>query len=91
MSTRYMQTAAALLALATLAGCAATSPNWDRNFGDSVRATVASQVADPSAALNTNPVSGIDGRAAIAIQRRYETSFAIPAVHEPAMTTGSGK
>jgi type IV pilus biogenesis protein CpaD/CtpE len=67
----------ALAALA-LSGCAATTPNWDRQFGNAVRATLASQVADPAAARNTNPVSGIDGRAARASQEHYARSFAQP-------------
>lgn len=62
-----------LLAL-LLSGCA-TSPRWDAQFGDSVRATLAQQVANPAAADNPNPVSGIDGRAARGAQERYERSF----------------
>jgi type IV pilus biogenesis protein CpaD/CtpE len=66
----------ALAALA-LSGCA-TTPNWDRQFGASVRSTLASQVADPVASRNPNPVTGIDGSAARAAQERYENSFAHP-------------
>jgi type IV pilus biogenesis protein CpaD/CtpE len=57
-----------------LAGCA-TTPRLDRQFGDSVRATLAQQVANPAAAHNPNPVNGIDGRAARAAQEQYEKSF----------------
>jgi type IV pilus biogenesis protein CpaD/CtpE len=76
MSTRFHMARGALLALAaTLAGCASTTPQWDSRFGDSVRASLAAQVADPAAARNPNPVAGIDARAASAAQTRYERSF----------------
>lgn len=61
-----------------LPACAATTPYWDGRFGDSVRATMAAQVADPAAVRNTDPVKGIDGRAARAANDRYERSFAQP-------------
>jgi len=87
-----LRTMTALLALtAALAGCAHTTPNWDNNFGNSVRASVAAQVADPAASANTNPVVGIDGRAARSTQQRYEGSYRTPESHGSAMTTGSGK
>lgn len=67
---------AALLAL-LLAGCAST-PRWDSHAGDSVRATLGAQVANPRAAPNPDPVNGIDGRAAGAAQERYQHSFRQP-------------
>ena len=92
MSTRTFMLSAALLSLsATVAGCASTTPHWDATFGDSVRAATASQVIDPAAVHNPNPVTGIDGRAALAAQARYEASFAKPGAAEKAMTTNSAK
>lgn len=91
MSTRTFTLGAAVLTLAAfLAGCASTAQS-DPTFGDTVRATAASQVLDPGAVRNANPVTGIDGRAARATQLRYEASFAQPAPAEHAMTTGSAK
>ena len=63
---------AALLAL--LAGCAST-PRWDGQAGDAVRAALSAQVANPQAGRNPDPVSGIDGAAAGAAQERYRRSF----------------
>lgn len=83
--------AAAALALAALSGCAATSPAYDSGFGGAVRASVASQTVDPAAVANTNPVTGIDARAALGAQLQYEKSFASPTGHQPAMLSGSGK
>ena len=37
-----------------------------------MRSTFAAQIADPAAATNTNPVSGMDGRAARTAQEKYE-------------------
>ena len=58
-----------------LSACAATTPLADVRFGQSVRATLASQVADPAAVRNAAPVIGIDGRAARGALQRYENSF----------------
>lgn len=64
----------ALLPVLLLAACAST-PRWDSQAGDAVRATLAAQVANPAAAQNSDPVNGIDGRAAKAAQERYEHSY----------------
>lgn len=58
-----------------LSACAATSPQADARFGQSLRATLAAQVAYPAAVRNANPVEGLDGRAARAAQEGYEHSF----------------
>ncbi|UUZ56783.1 hypothetical protein LP419_18215 [Massilia sp. H-1] len=63
MKTQSKQIGAVLLGVsAMLAGCVATSPEAERNFGTSVRAAVAAQVADPAASANLTPVTGMDGR-----------------------------
>lgn len=90
MKTPFQPLAIAALALA-LAGCAPVAPHWESTFGNSVRASVASQVADPAAARNVNPVAGIDGRAAQAAQQHYEASFRTPSKQEPVMISGSAK
>ena len=90
MSTRFYKGAVLLALAATLAACAPTSPHWESSFGDSVRASVAAQVADPAAVRNTDPVAGIDGPAARAAQKRYEASFASPSAPEPSVSIGTG-
>lgn len=77
MITSTIRVLTAALAL-LLAGCAAISPRADASFGQSVRATLASQVVEPAAVRNANPVAGVDGRAARAAQDHYERSFAKP-------------
>jgi type IV pilus biogenesis protein CpaD/CtpE len=69
---RILVTAALAL---LLPACAATTPHNDAHFGQSVRATLASQVADPAAVRNATPVNGIDGNAALGALQRYEKSF----------------
>ena len=77
-----------LALVAALTGCVQTSPMVDRNFGSSLRAALAAQVADPAAAANASarPVTGIDGRAAAAAQKRYESSFVTPTDQHSLMT-----
>ncbi|MEJ7805183.1 MAG: hypothetical protein WKG03_04605 [Telluria sp.] len=89
MNTR-LHSIATLLALAGLTGCVQTSPQWERNFGTSVRASLAAQVADPAASSNRNPVVGLDGRAAAAAAQRYENSFKGPVEQQP-MVSGKGR
>lgn len=91
MNTQFHKLGAAVALLATLTGCASGTPHWDRNFGNSVRASMASQVVDPSAVRNTNPAAGIDGDAAQAAHARYVHGYIAPAVPEQAMVSGSGK
>jgi type IV pilus biogenesis protein CpaD/CtpE len=69
-----------------LSACAATTPQNDARFGQSVRATLAAQVADPAAVRNASPVAGIDGRAARGALQRYENSFGKTEAAPPAAT-----
>lgn len=92
MSARVNKLGVGLAMLGLLqAGCAPLAPHWESRFGNAVRASVAAQVADPGAARNANPVAGIDGRAAAAIQFQYVHSFGTPTAPEAAMISGSGK
>jgi hypothetical protein len=83
MATIRMVAAGVVVVL--LHGCVAPAPRFEGSFGDSVRANLAAQVANPAAAANTNPASGIDGKAARAAQERYEKSFAQPEQSAPAL------
>lgn len=86
------------LALKLLAGCAAcllsacapTTPHWDANFGNSVRAAVAQQILNPEASQNPDQVSGMDGRAARETIDRYQKSFKEPAPQQNVFTIGVG-
>jgi hypothetical protein len=70
-----------LLALApvALAGCAqTTTPHYDQHFGEAVRAAIAQQTVNPDASGNTDPVAGLDGKAANHTIDNYDKSFAAP-------------
>ena len=82
-----------LLLLATLlalTACAQTTPRADASFGDTVRIAIARQTMRPEAAQNTDPVSGMDGRAARDGLDRYHKSFKEPAPHPSVFTIGVG-
>jgi type IV pilus biogenesis protein CpaD/CtpE len=82
MATRFHQAAGTTLALAALlAGCA--HPAYRQDSGDgpagaAVRATMAAQIADPTAARKPNPAIGLDGNSARAAIQRYEQAQAVP-------------
>lgn len=64
---------------ATLIGCAqTTTPEYDKHFGEAVRAAVAQQTINPDASRNTDPVLGLDGKAAGATMDNYDKSFVKP-------------
>lgn len=71
-------------------GCATTTPMLDRNFGETVRLVKAQQTLNPGAALNTNPVTGMDGKAAKSGYDAYQKSYATPEVQPNAFTIGIG-
>lgn len=74
----FARSAAALLLASSLAACAPLTPQWDARFGDSVRAAIAQQTLNPNASRNTDPVAGIDGRAAHEAVTQYTKSFQEP-------------
>jgi hypothetical protein len=76
----------------SLGGCASLSrtPEWDRHFGDTVRVALAQQIIDPSAAANTAPVNGLDGRAARSAMDQYQKSFSAPEPQRDVLTIGVG-
>jgi hypothetical protein len=68
----------ALLPLA-MAGCAETTPTRvDQHFGEAVRTAVAQQTINPDASKNTDPVAGLDGKAAEQTINNYDKSFKAP-------------
>jgi hypothetical protein len=67
---------AALAGAVLLSGCVATTPDWDQHFGEANRVAWAQQVLHPGAGQNRDPVAGLDGAAAAAVQDRYRKSYA---------------
>jgi len=78
-----------LLAAGMLSSCADTTPHWDRRFGLDTRTTLALQIADPTAARNTDPVTGMDGRSARAAYDRYQKASGDQ--QQPSVLNGGAK
>jgi predicted component of type VI protein secretion system len=74
--TRTGRAVSAFLLL-TVAGCVNTSP-VDRHFGEAINMIKAQQTLNPTAALNANPVTGIDGQAAKSAYDQYQKTFKTP-------------
>ena len=89
-----MKTSLSVLALALplLSACTSTTPNLDKQFGQSTRALTAQQIINPNAAIDNaaNTVSGIDGRAARDTVDRYQRGFAEPVRTGGSFTIGIG-
>jgi hypothetical protein len=61
-----------------LAGCASNTPNYDAKFGDAVRDAKLAQTLNANTPVSTDPVLGLDGKAAASAQDRYQESFKTP-------------
>ncbi|PHV08957.1 hypothetical protein CSQ96_00205 [Janthinobacterium sp. BJB412] len=83
-----IRAAAALAGAVLLSGCVATTPDWERHFGEANRVAWAQQQLHPAAGQNPDPVAGVDGAAAAAAQARYLKSFSEPAPQPAAFTIG---
>ena len=69
----------ALLVIALLGGCAAsTTPSYDTRFGDAVRQARQRMTLNPNAGTNPDSVAGMDGRSAREAVVRYHDSFKAP-------------
>ncbi|MBC7861251.1 MAG: hypothetical protein H7Z39_21225 [Burkholderiaceae bacterium] len=79
---------AALTIAGLLSACAASTPQFDRRFGATVRDAMASQIADPGAAANPDPVAGMDGRSAVLAFDHYQKTFAEPAPQPATLIIG---
>jgi len=58
--------------------CAPLTPALDADFGESLRDSIDRQQINRFARYDTDPVSGLDGVAAVSATLRYERSFAAP-------------
>lgn len=71
-----------ILALAVsmfaMVGCVSSTPDLDSKFGEAVTLSKAQQTVNPSASQNTDPVAGIDGKAAAGARDRYNKSYEHP-------------
>ena len=89
-STRLVSVACAALLLTLVGGCASRTPYLDTQFGKSVRLLNAQQTINPNAMANTDPVLGLDGRAAASGYAEYQNSYAKPKPTASTFTIGIG-
>ncbi len=66
------------VALATLTGCVAPTPNLDAHYGEALTQGRALQTLDPQAGLRAAPAPVFEGAAAHAVVERYLKSFQTP-------------
>jgi hypothetical protein len=85
---KYLRVVIGVAALLALEGCAATTPRWDAAFGNTLKSTLASQVARPEAARAAETAPGVDGAAARASYERYLKAAANPPSAAEPMTVG---
>jgi len=69
----------ALVGTIMLSGCvASTTPLTDARLGESMAMMKAQQTMNPDASRNTDPVTGLDGKAAKGALDNYRDSFRKP-------------
>jgi hypothetical protein len=85
-----MKTMIAALMAATAAACASPTPHFDQQFGFAVNSAKAQQTINPEASRNTDPVAGIDGRAADSAIDEYQNTFRSPPPTFPVINIGGG-
>ena len=73
-----------------LAGCVQTTPQWDSQFGESVRLAQQKQTLNPSAGGDA-PVNGIEGVTGREAVTRYRNSFKEPQPQPSSVTIGVGR
>jgi hypothetical protein len=79
---------AALACLAAFGGCAATTtPQTDAHLGETMTMLKAQQTLNPDASRNTDPVTGLDGKAAKGALDNYRDSFRKPPAEGSNMVT----
>jgi hypothetical protein len=94
MNLTYLSGASTLCAVSAAlfmaTGCVSRTPYLDSHFGESVNLLKAQQTLNPQAALNTNPVTGMDGRAASSAYDQYQKSYKAPEPLSNSLTIGIG-
>ena len=73
--------------LLPLTACVPTTPQWDTQFGQSVRLSQQQQIIDPTAGGDA-PVNGIDGASGREAIVRYRSSFKETVPERSAFTIG---
>lgn len=86
-NTQYKRLLLSGVAMLSLTACVPTTPQWDAEFGQSVRLSKQQQIIDPTAGGDA-PVNGIDGASGREAIVRYRSSFKEPTPTSSAFTIG---
>jgi hypothetical protein len=87
LNTQYQRLLLSGVAMLSLTACVPTTPQWDAQFGQSVRLSKQQQIIDLTAGGDA-PVNGIDGAIGREAIVRYRSSFKEPAPASSAFTIG---
>ena len=87
LNTQYKRLLLSGAVLFALTACVPTTPQWDAQFGQSVRLSQQQQIIDPTAGGDA-PVNGIDGASGREAIVRYRSSFKEPVPASSAFTIG---
>ncbi|MFX1671653.1 hypothetical protein PWR63_05045 [Paraburkholderia sp. A2WS-5] len=79
-----------LSACAALNGCMSSTPIWDKNFGQALKAVTQAQIIDPNAAEHANAKPTMDGKSAATAMDNYDKSFRSPTSPANAFVIGVG-
>jgi hypothetical protein len=72
-----------LAVMSLLVGCASTTPEYDKRFGDAVRQSRLDMTINPNAGSTADAALGMDGLSAREALVRYQDTFKTP----PAVTS----
>ncbi len=78
INTAYVRISAGLSLLALLGGCASTTPEYDKRFGDAVRQSRLQMTINPNAGSTADAALGLDGPSAREALVRYQNTFKTP-------------
>ncbi|MDF3835127.1 hypothetical protein P3W85_19490 [Cupriavidus basilensis] len=73
------------MASLVLSACVSTSPVWDKQAGQAMRAASRAQIINPDAPAGLPPMGGGSGKAAVAAMGNYDR-----AMSRPAAASGNG-
>ena len=90
MNRTHFRGASVLCVLLAVTGCVSTTPHLDSHFGEVVNLVKMQQTIDPEASRNTDPVNGMDGKAAKSAYDNYQQSYKTPQPQTSAFTIGIG-
>lgn len=90
MTFKWTPCVIGISALFGLAACVQTTPNWDKQFGESAQLAVARQTLNPDAA-NKDVPEIMDGNAAREALGRYRSSFKEPPQNNNGFVIGVGR